>query len=101
MPDKSKPPYKRSFKYRVQRRMECDGWTVCPICDADSLIELLCIRVVGGRREIVGIRVKPHGHIYKKEWDALSTFGNKLHISIFHVHESREKELAFVIIVRY
>ena len=90
-------PFKSSFKYRVQRRMEKEGWTVFPICDSESSIDLLCFRT----GSVVGIRVQAHGHIYDKERDVLSRLGAKLHIGVFYVHEAPGRELAFTILRKY
>lgn len=79
--------------------MESEGWTVFSICDSDSPIEFLCIRVRDGKKETVGVRAKAHGHIYQQEQDALVTLGNKLRIGIFHVHEAYPSGLAFVNVV--
>jgi len=92
--------YKSSFKYKVQLRMEDEGWTAFPICDSESPIELLCRRIRSdGKEETVGVRVKAHGHIYQQEQDALIAFGNELRIGIFHVHESYLKKLVFTVLV--
>jgi len=87
---------KKSFKYRVQMHMEKDGWTVFPICDSDIPIDLLCMR----NKEITGIRVKPHGHIYSAERTELIEFGKKLHMHILYVHEVAGHEFNFVTLYR-
>ena len=79
--------------------MQSKGWTVFPICDLDSPIDLLCLRVRDGEKETVGIRVKAHGHIYQREQDALIALGKKLRIAISHVHETHLKGLTFVVVV--
>lgn len=93
---KNMPSWKKSFKYRVQRRMEKEGWTVFPICDSDIPIDLLCIR----NKEITGIRVKPHGHIYSAERNELIEFGKKLDMRILYVHEVAGHEFNFVTLYR-
>jgi len=93
--------YKSSFKYKVQLRKEDEDWTVFPICDSDSPVDLLCRRIRSdGKEETEGIRVKAHGHIYQQERDALIAFGKALHISILYVHESQARELAFTVLWR-
>ena len=98
MSDKYKP-YKSSFKYKVQLRLESKGWTAFPICDSSLPIELLCLRVCGGKKEEVGVRAKAHGHIYQQERDVLIALGNKLQIGIFYVHEAQSRELVFTVLV--
>ena len=89
-------PFKRSFKYRVQRRMEKEGWTVFPICDSDSPVDLVCFR--GGKP--LGLRVRAHGHIYQSERDNLRQLGDKAGMDISYVHEIEGREFSFVIIRR-
>jgi len=96
---KKHEPYKSSFDYKVQLRMESQGWTVFPICDSESTIDLLCLRVHKGKKETVGIRAKAHGHIYQQERDALIALGKGLRMGIFYVHESHLKELVFIVLV--
>jgi len=79
--------YKSSFKYKVQLRMESKGWTVFPICDSESPIEMLCRRVRDGKEETVGVRAKAHGHIYQQERNALIDLGKDLRMGVFYVHE--------------
>ena len=88
--------YKKTFKYKVQCRMEKDGWTVFPICNSKLPIDLLCRKIgYGGKEEMVGVRVKAHGHIYKQERDVLVALGKTLHIGILYAHETNSKEPAF------
>ncbi len=96
MKDKKCKSYKSSFKYRVRLRMESEGWTVFPICDSDSPIDLLCFRARYEKNMTVGIRAKAHGHVYQQEREALVALGKELRIGIFYVHESQTRDLVFI-----
>jgi hypothetical protein len=58
-----------------------------------NVVDLYCTR--GGHYR-TGVRVKPHGRIHDKEWEALRQYGidNKVHV--LFAHESYGHEIAFV-----
>ena len=55
---------KRNFKNRVKRKLEREGYTVTEVADKKWGFEFLR---TDPRGEIAGIKVKPHGHLYKEE----------------------------------
>lgn len=55
---------KTNFKNRVRQKLEREGYTVTEVSDKKCGFEFLR---TDPRGEIVGIRIKPHGHIYKEE----------------------------------
>jgi hypothetical protein len=73
--------------------MERERWHVERVYD--EVVDLYCTR---GDHYRTGVRVKPHGRIYDKEWEALRQYGieNKMHV--LFAHESFGHVVSFVTI---
>ena len=82
---------KRAFIERVISRMQREKWHVERV--RGSVVDLYCTR---GDHYRTGVRVKPHGRIYNKEWEALRQYGidNKVHV--LYAHEGYDHVVAFV-----
>ena len=82
---------RKRFAERVIARMERERWHVERVYD--EAVDLYCTR---GDHYRTGVRVKPHGRIYDKEWEALRQYGidNKVHV--LFAHETYDHVVAFV-----
>lgn len=79
------------FLDRVIARMRREKWHVEKV--HNSVVDLYCTR---GDHYRTGVRVKQHGRIHDREWEALRQYGieNKMHI--LFAHETYDRAVAFV-----
>jgi Holliday junction resolvase len=70
---------KPSLKYRVQCKLEKEGFAVAPVADSTFPVDLLAIR--DGKTR--GYRVKAHGKIYKEELKKIREFAHEFRIAVF------------------
>ena len=80
------------FADRVIKRMRGEGWHVERV-SKDDVVDLFCTR---GDHYRTGVRVKPHGRIYDKEWEALRQYGIENNVHVLYAHESYGRAIAFV-----
>ena len=83
---------RREFIDRVEGRMVKEKWHV-ERASKDSVVDLYCTR---GDHYRTGVRVKPHGRIYDREWEALRQYGIENKVHVLFAHESYGREIAFV-----
>lgn len=80
------------FIDRVIRKMEREKWHVKKMSE-DDVIDLFCTR---GDHYRTAVRVKAHGRIYNKEWEALRQYGITHNIHVLYVHDSYDHMITFV-----
>lgn len=73
-----------SFKYRVRKKLESDGFSVAPVADADYPADLLAIR--NGRTH--AYLCKAHGRINRPELERLRAFSQIFRIQFFIAKET-------------
>ncbi len=77
------------FKYKVQHRLERQGFSVAPIADSTFPVDLIAIR----NGETRGYRCKAHGKIYKPELQILRKLAQKLKVRIYIAKENGAREI--------
>ena len=82
---------KREFIDRVIDHMRRERWHVEKV--EDNVIDLYCTR---GDHYRTGVRVKPHGRIYDKEWEALRQYGIGSKVHVLYAHEGYGHVIAFI-----
>jgi hypothetical protein len=82
---------RRRFIDRVITRMERERWHVEKA--HGCVVDLYCTR---GDHYRTGVRVKPHGRIYDKEWEAMRQYGIKNNMHVLFAHEAYGRAVAFV-----
>ena len=78
-----------TFKYRVQRKLEKEGYRVYQIKDSRCDFDLLSCNPNG---KVAGVKVKAHGHLTKQEkekllWYDIPIFWASEAYGIDRVHE--------------
>lgn len=66
-----------TFKYRVQRKLEKDGYRVYQIKDSRSDFDLLSVNPLG---KVSGVKVQAHGHLTKQEKERLLWYDIPMYI---------------------
>lgn len=77
------------FLERVKRRMERDGY----ICEnvKSKVIDMVCTY----KQRKTALCIKPHGHLYEREYRELIRYGIKHSMRVLYVRETGERELSF------
>jgi hypothetical protein len=79
------------FIDRVISRMRGERWHVERV--EGSVVDLYCTR---GDHYRTGVRVKSHGRIHDKEWEALRQYGINNKVHVLYAHEGYGHVIAFV-----
>ena len=82
----------KSFKNRVISHLLREGWNIKH--DVVSPIDFLSVRPHSHIAK--AYRVKSHGHLKRKEQEALCEYGRAHKIHVLYIHETAGHELEFI-----
>ena len=84
-----------TFKYRVQRKLEKDGYRVYQIKDSRCSFDMLSINPEGS---VAGVKIKQHGHLTQEErkqllWYKIPIYIGREAYGIDRVHEIKVEKI--------